>query len=137
MASRRIVTPSHHDVAMQTLATTMMLEHLGYDISVPEMNEIDGVELCAALAWVCAIVADVACEGVTTLQGLASERNARATALVCALCDGGEDTLQAAVEVLHGSEVSAACYELIDMSRTLGRLAANRREEARLALLQL
>ena len=84
------------ETIMQNLAREMMLEYLGYEVPKRDSVEIDAVELCAALGWACAIVVEVACGGTATLQQLANEKNSRGVALVCALCDQGEDTLEAA-----------------------------------------
>lgn len=122
---------------MRTLATNMMLEHLGYDVGAPTDQEIEAIELCASMAWVCAIVVEVSCGGLETLEKLANPRNGRAVALISALIDGGEDTLRAAAEEMHGCDTTALCYEFIDTSRAIGRIAAPRREEAKLALLTM
>ena len=114
-----------------------MLEHLGFGVEPLQDCDIEAVELCASLAWVCAIVVEVSCGGLSALEKIASEKNARAVGLISALIDGGEDTLKAAAEGLHGSDTTAMCYEFIDMSRAIGRMAAPRREAAKLALLSV
>jgi Fe2+ transport system protein B len=119
---------------MQTLAREMMLEYLGYEVAERESVEIDAVELCAALGWACAVVVSVACEGTTTLQQIASESNSRGVALVCALCDKGEDTLEAAGALLDGADLVAVCYELMGLAGEIARRAKPRREDARQAL---
>jgi hypothetical protein len=119
---------------MQNLAREMMLEYLGYEVTERESVEIDAVELCAALGWACAVVVSVACEGVVTLQQLANEKNSRAIALVCALCDKGDDTLEAAGALLDGADLVGVCYELMNLAGDVARRGRAKREEAREAL---
>ena len=119
---------------MQNLAREMMLEYLGYEVVTRESVEIDAVELCAALGWACAVVVSVACDGPATLQQLAGAHNSRAVALVCALCDKGDDTLEAAGALLDGADLVGVCYELMTLAGEVARRAKPRREEAREAL---
>ncbi len=129
-----LVRPETVWETMQTLAREMMLEYLGYEVAKRDSVEIDAVELCAALGWACAVVVSVACDGTETLQQLANENNSRAIALVCALCDKGDDTLEAAGALLDGSDLVGVCYELMSLASDVARRGRQRRDEAREAL---
>jgi hypothetical protein len=119
---------------MRDIAASVMLEYLGYDVKLPALSDVKGDELCASLAWACALSVVTAGHGCETVSRFANDRNRSAVALITALIDGEDDVIQAAVDALDGCDVVGVCFELFGVARLIAGDVSEQRDAVRCAL---
>lgn len=121
-------------MVVRDIAASVMLEYLGYDVKPPTLSDVRGDELCASLAWACALSVVTAGNGCETVSKFANEKNRSAVTLVTALIDGHDDAIQAAVDALDGCDVVSVCFELFSVARLIAGDVGDQRDAVRCAL---
>ena len=99
-------------LSVRSLAASVLLENMGLPVSVPVIENVDGLEMCASMCWAVSIAATVGGDGIATIAKSADERCRRAVGLVVALIDGGEDVINHAVDEVCGTDVRGLIGEL-------------------------
>jgi hypothetical protein len=111
---------------VRSLAASVLLENMGLPVSVPVIDTVDGLEMCASMCWAVSIVATVGGEGIATIAKSADERCRRAVGLVVALIDGGEDVINHAVDEVCGTDVRGLVEELFHLAGRVSKSGINK-----------
>lgn len=111
---------------VRPLAASVILENMGLPVSVPVIETVDGLDMCASMCWAVSVAAIVGGEGIDTIARCADTRCRRAVSLVVALIDGGQDVIGHAVDEVCGSDVRGLVEELFYLASKVARSGLDR-----------
>lgn len=112
--------------SVRPLAASVLLENMGLPVSVPVIETIDGLDMCASMCWAVSLVATVGGDGIDTIARCADTKCKRAVGLVVALIDGGQDVIEHAVDEVCGTDVRGLIEELFHLAARVAKSGIDR-----------